>query len=150
MGAPLSTCTVADLDRDAVPDLVALNQGSDDMSVQLGNADGTCQAAVSDGASSPFEPTRNDLRPGRVRKVIGCVEQELLQIACATNANPSREGGKQCCMEDEGRPLEVGLQGQVSNRLELLGSRAWVVSVEETARHERVRYGPRRRTRVNR
>ncbi len=41
-------------------------------------------------------------------------------------------------MEDEGRPLEIGLQGQVSNHLELLGSRARVVSVEEKARHERV------------
>jgi hypothetical protein len=53
-------------------------------------------------------------------------------------------------MGDEGRPLEIGLQGQVSNHLELRGSRARVVSVEETACHERVRYGPRRRTRVNR
>ena len=53
-------------------------------------------------------------------------------------------------MEDEGRPLEIGLQGQVSNHLELRGSRARVVSVEEKARHERVRYGLRRRTRVNR
>ncbi len=53
-------------------------------------------------------------------------------------------------MGDEGRPLEIGLQGQVSNRLELLWLRVRVVSVEEKARHERVRYGPRRRTRVNR
>ena len=77
-------------------------------------------------------------------------DPQHLTISCATNANPSREGGKQCCMGDEGRPLEIGLQGQVSNHLELLGSRARVVSVEEKARHECVRYGPRRRTRVNR
>ena len=64
--------------------------------------------------------------------------------------DPTAAGGKQCCMEDEGRPLEIGLQGQVSNHLELRGSRARVVSVEEKARHERVRYGLRRRTRVNR
>ena len=59
---------------------------------------------------------------------------------------PTDEGGKQCCMEDEVWPLGIGLQGQVPNHLELLWSRARVVSVEEKARHERVRYGPRRRT----
>ena len=53
--------------------------------------------------------------------------------------DPTASGGKQCCMEDEGRPLEIGLQGQVSNHLELRWSRARVVSVEEKARHERVR-----------
>ncbi len=36
-------------------------------------------------------------------------------------------------MGDEGRPLEIGLQGQVSNHLELRGSKARVVSVEEKA-----------------
>ncbi len=35
-----------------------------------------------------------------------------------------------CCMEDEGRPLGIGVQAQVSNHLELRGSRAQVVSVE--------------------
>ena len=35
-----------------------------------------------------------------------------------------------CCTEDEGRPLEIGVQAPVSNRLELRGSRAQVVSVE--------------------
>jgi hypothetical protein len=32
-------------------------------------------------------------------------------------------------MDDEGRPLEIGVQALVSNHLELLGSRARVVSV---------------------
>ncbi len=34
-----------------------------------------------------------------------------------------------CCIGDEGRPLGIGLQGQVPNRPELRGSRAQVVSV---------------------
>ena len=34
------------------------------------------------------------------------------------------------CTRDEGRPLEVGLQEQTSNRLKLQGLRALVVSVE--------------------
>jgi len=34
------------------------------------------------------------------------------------------------CTEDEGRPLGIGVQAQVSNRLELRGSRVRVVSVE--------------------
>jgi hypothetical protein len=38
---------VADLDGNAVPDLVTVNSGSDDVSVLLGNGDGTFQAAVS-------------------------------------------------------------------------------------------------------
>ena len=48
-------------------------------------------------------------------------------------------------MRDEGRPLEAGLQEQASNHLELRGSRARVVSVEEKAGHDLVRYGPGRR-----
>jgi hypothetical protein len=35
-----------------------------------------------------------------------------------------------CCTRDEGRPLEVGLQGQASNHLKLLWSKAMVVSVK--------------------
>ena len=35
-----------------------------------------------------------------------------------------------CFTEDEGRPLEVGLQEQASNRLKLRWSRAIVVSVD--------------------
>ena len=34
------------------------------------------------------------------------------------------------CMEDEGRPLGIGVQAQVPNHFELLGSRVRVVSVE--------------------
>jgi hypothetical protein len=35
-----------------------------------------------------------------------------------------------CFVEDGGRPLDVGVQAQASNRHELLGSRALVVSVD--------------------
>ncbi len=38
------------------------------------------------------------------------------------------------CVRDEGRPLAAGLQDQAANRLELLWSRARVVSVKEKAR----------------
>lgn len=42
------------------------------------------------------------------------------------------QGGRRvsCCTEDEGRPLGIGVQALVPNRLELRGSRARVVSVE--------------------
>ena len=42
-----------------------------------------------------------------------------------------QKGGrrKQCCMEDEGRSLGIGLQGQVPNRPKLRWSKARVVSV---------------------
>ena len=41
-----------------------------------------------------------------------------------------RLGRTRCFTKDEGRPLEVGLQEQASNRLKLRGLRALVVSVE--------------------
>ena len=37
------------------------------------------------------------------------------------------------CTKDEGRPFEAALQGEASNHLKLLGSKASVVSVEEKA-----------------
>lgn len=40
---------------------------------------------------------------------------------------------KQCFIEDEGRPLGVGLQELASNHLKLRGLRVRVVSVEEKA-----------------
>jgi hypothetical protein len=43
---------------------------------------------------------------------------------------PLRSGRKRCFTEDEGGPLEVGLQEQASNRLKLRGLRAFVVSVD--------------------
>ena len=43
---------------------------------------------------------------------------------------PLRYGRKRCFIKDEGRPLEVGLQEQASNRLKLRGSSAFVVSVD--------------------
>jgi hypothetical protein len=56
---------------------------------------------------------------------------------------------KQCFIEDEGWPLEVGLQEQASNHLKLRGSRARVVSVEEKAEMNSVRCVLVRRTQVN-
>lgn len=50
------------------------------------------------------------------------------------NQAAERQKGVQCCLEDEGRLLEIGLQGRISNRLKLRWSRARVVSVEEKAR----------------
>jgi len=43
---------------------------------------------------------------------------------------PQGRRSKSCCIEDEGRPLEIGVQAQVSIHLVLRGSRARVVSVE--------------------
>ena len=43
---------------------------------------------------------------------------------------PKGRRSKPCCTEDEGWPLGIGVQAQVPNRLELLGSRVRVVSVE--------------------
>src|SRR6516162_8871246 len=53
------------------------------------------------------------------------------------------------CVRDGGRSLGAGLRRQAPNHLERLGSRAPVVSVKEKARHDRVRCGSERRTRVN-
>jgi hypothetical protein len=40
---------------------------------------------------------------------------------CATKARTGSYGHVQpCCMKDEGRPLEAGLQEQASNHLKLL------------------------------
>jgi hypothetical protein len=41
------------------------------------------------------------------------------------------EGEMLCYTEDEGRPLEVAMQVEASNRLKLLWSKAMVVSVKE-------------------
>ena len=51
---------------------------------------------------------------------------------------------------DGGRPSEVGLQGQASNRHKLRGLRAFVVSVAGKGGSYSVRWVLRRRTRVNR
>jgi len=56
---------------------------------------------------------------------------------------------EQCFIEDEGWPLEVGLQEQASNHLKLRGSRVCVVSVEEKAEVNSVRCVLARRTQVN-
>lgn len=43
---------------------------------------------------------------------------------------PEGRKSKPCCMDDEGGPLGIGVQAQIPNHLELLGSRAPVVSIE--------------------
>lgn len=54
------------------------------------------------------------------------------------------------CMGDEGRPLGIGFQEQVSNHLKPLWLRAMVVSVEvKRGERTRSRYGSERRTQVN-
>jgi len=45
----------------------------------------------------------------------------------------------QCCIEDEGRPLGVGMQVQAPNHPELHRSIAVVVSVREKAQENYVR-----------
>ena len=66
-------------------------------------------------------PTRR--KPGRQRKYSnhGVPRRRAQQ--------PKGGRSKPCCMEDEGRPLGIGVQARVPNHLELLGSRALVVSV---------------------
>ena len=54
-----------------------------------------------------------------------------------------------CCAGDEGRSLEVSLQERASNHLKLHRLRAVVVSVEEKAGHDLVRWGTRRRAKAN-
>lgn len=46
---------------------------------------------------------------------------------------------QQCCVRDEGRPLEVVLQEKASNHLKLRWSKARVVSVKEKAELDSVR-----------
>ncbi len=60
-GGPQSVA-VADLDGDSVPDLVTANERSDDVSVLLGNGDGSFQAAVSFAAGDlPLSVASADL-----------------------------------------------------------------------------------------
>ena len=63
---------------------------------------------------------------------------------------PQGRKGTQCCERDEGGPLGAEVQALASNHLTLRGSRVQVVSGEEKARCERVRYGSGSRTQVNR
>ena len=57
-----------------------------------------------------------------------CVPRRRTQLP--KGVRPKARRSESCCTEDEGRPFEIGVQAQVSNRLELRGSRARVVSVE--------------------
>ena len=62
------------------------------------------------------------------------IDQSLLAggVHSASRMRPQRLR-KQCFIEDEGRPLGVGLQELASNHLKLRGLRVRVVSVEEKA-----------------
>ena len=51
----------------------------------------------------------------------------MLELAYVGDSAP------RSCTEDEGRPLEVGLQEQASKHLKLLWSKAMVVSVKRKA-----------------
>ncbi len=57
----------------------------------------------------------------------------------------AQSSGLRCCTRDEGRPLGAGVQAQAPNHLKLQALRASVVSVEEKAGPEPVRWGSRRR-----
>ncbi len=62
MGNGPFSVAVADLDGDSVPDLVTANQSSGDVSVLLGNGDGSFQTAVSFAAvGRPFSVAVADL-----------------------------------------------------------------------------------------
>jgi len=70
----------------------------------------------------------------------------LLMTVCHEGAQEcSMHSVQPCCTEDEGRPLEAGLQEQASNRLKLHWLRAIVVSVEEKVPHDGIRLGYRGR-----
>jgi hypothetical protein len=46
-----------------------------------------------------------------------------------------------CCTREEGRPFEVALEGEASNRQKLLRAKAVVVNVLVKRRDEHVMYG---------
>lgn len=69
---------------------------------------------------------------------------------CATNHFETRRFRNECCVKDEGRPLEVWLQDSASNHIELLLLRAKVVSIDGKGDIKVVRYGLERRMKVNR
>ena len=69
--------------------------------------------------------------------------------SCVTNTSPEKEVWS--CTGDEGRPLEAGIQVQVSNHRKLLRSKAVVVSVAEKLGQDPSRYDdPERRAKANR
>jgi RNA-directed DNA polymerase len=72
------------------------------------------------------------------------VPRTLKEDRCRRSDQPKR-----CCMRDGGWPSAVALQGEAANHREVRRSRAGVLSVAETARHQRVRCGSRRRAQAN-
>src|SRR5919199_742378 len=73
----------------------------------------------------------------------------IVSLAARRSADELSTPEPPCCTPDEGRPLASALQEEVANHLTLRGSRARVVSGEETARQDCVRYGSRRRAQAN-
>jgi hypothetical protein len=64
---------------------------------------------------------------------VSCVARELIKGSgvCVLRTRRSRERWSRCFIHDEGRPLEVGVQAQTSNRGKRRRSRVVVVSVAE-------------------
>ncbi len=81
------------------------------------------------------------------------ISVSLCRRLCATTARRSAHDlstpEQPCCTQEEGRPLRTAWQEEVLNHLTRRGSRARVVSGEETARRDRVRCGSRRRAQAN-
>jgi group II intron reverse transcriptase/maturase len=73
-----------------------------------------------------------------------CVPRTLKEDRCRRS-----DQRKRCCTRDGGWPSAVALQGEAANHREVRRSRAGVLSVAETARHQRVRCGSRRRAQAN-
>jgi len=100
------------------------------------------------GREEPDEPrgSRPDLR-GRG----GAIPPRY--STCATTARRSVDEvstlKQPCCTQDEGWPLAAVLQEEAAHHLTRRWLRVRVVSGEETARHDRVRYGSRRRAQAN-
>ena len=64
---------------------------------------------------------------------LGLASNEGLGLTVCPERTLPEKGGYisvRCFVEDGGRPSDVGVQAQASNRHELLGSRALVVSVD--------------------
>src|ERR687889_704274 len=62
------------------------------------------------------------------------IQKYKMRGSCVTNASPS---GLRSCMEDEGRPFEVGFREQASNHPKRHRSKAVVVSVGGKGRRYR-------------
>ena len=87
------------------------------------------------GACIKTAPAPRKLRPGALYSIDFAIDVAVSKYAYHRvprrhAQQPSGRRSKSCCMTDEGRPLGIGVQAQVSNHLEPRGSRVRVVSVE--------------------